>query len=155
MADLVFNRSLGEVKRLCDNVEQNTPAAAVLRIHAWVNAAADDLVNNADTITELEAVAAVAEATNGSYVNLVMDETDITITVNDTTNLVDVDLGDQTFTGIATGDDWDDISISYDFDGSDTDTTTLVLTLHDFVVSPNGGDITAQFAAAGFFRATQ
>lgn len=154
MANLVFNRSLGEVKKLVDNVEQNSPAAAVLRIHAWVISAADDDVNNQDTITQLQALASSAEATNGSYVNLVLDETDITITVDDTANDVDLDLGDQTFTGIAAGDVWTDITISYDEPGTDTDTTTFLLTLHDFAVTPNGGDITAQFAAAGFFRAT-
>ena len=153
-ADLVFNPALGRVTQLVDNVEQNSPAAAVLRMHAWVSTAADDDVNNQDDIAAVEAVALVAEATNTGYANISMDETDITITVNDSTNLVDIDLTDQTFSSVSSGDNWTDISIAYDADGTDTDTATLVLTWHDFVVTPNGGDITAQPAATGFYRAT-
>lgn len=154
MADFVFNSALGRVTQLVDNVEQDSPAAAVIRMHAWVSGAADDLVNNADTITEVEAVASVAEATNSGYANQSWEAADITITVNDTTNLVDIDSTDVTFTGIGSGDVWSDVSISYDGDGTDNDANTLVLTWHDFVVTPNGGDITAQFAAAGWFRAS-
>lgn len=152
MPDFVFNTALGAVKEKANNVEINIPAAALLRMHAWVSSAADDLTNNADTITELEAVTGVAEAT--PYTNQSWEAADITITVNDTTNLVDVDSTDVTFTAVASQTAWSDISISYDADGSDTDSTTLLLTYHDFVVTPNGGDITAQFAAAGWFRAT-
>lgn len=154
MADFVFNSALGRVTQLVDNVEQDSPAAAVIRMHAWVSGAADDLVNNADTITEVEAVASVAEATNSGYANQSWEAADITITVNDTTNLVDIDSTDVTFTGIGSGDVWSDVTISYDGAGTDTDANTLVLTWHDFVVTPNGGDITAQFAAAGWFRAS-
>jgi hypothetical protein len=153
-ADFVFNSALGRVTQLVDNVEQNSPAAAVLRMHAWVSTQSDDTLNNEATIADVEAVALTTEATNSGYVNQVMDETDITITVNDTTNLVDIDLTDQTFTSVSSGDNWTDITISYDGAGTDTDSATLVLTWHDFVVSPNGGDITAQPSATGFYRAT-
>ena len=154
MANLVFNTALGAVKRLVQNVEDNSPAAAVLRLHAWVITAADDDVNNQDTITQLQALASSAEVTNAGYANILMDEVDITITVDDTANDVDLDLTDQVFTSIVAGDNWTDITISYDADGTDTDTATVLLTLHDFVVSPNGGNITAQFAAAGFYKAS-
>lgn len=154
MADFVFNTALGAVKQLVDNVEQNSPAAAVLRMHAWVSTAADDDMNNADTVSQLEAVTNVAEATNAGYANIAMDETDITITVDDTNNRVDIDLTDQVFSSISAGDNWTDITISYDPDGTDTDTGTLLLTLHDFSVTPNGGDITAQPGASGFYRAS-
>ncbi len=154
MADLVFNSALGAVKQWVENVENNSPVAAVLRLHAWVITATDDDVNNQDTISELQALALSAEATNSGYANLVMDETDITITVDDTNNWVDLILGDQTFTAIVAGDVWSDITYSYDPDGTDTDTTTLLMTLHDFVVTPNGGDITADEGANGFYRAS-
>jgi len=152
MANFVFNISLGRVVQYAINVDTNTPAASVMRLHAWVSSATDDLTNNADTVTELEAVAAVAEAT--PYTNQPMTDADITVTVNDTTNLVDVDSADLTFTAVASQTAWSDLSISYDDDGSDTDTTNLLQTYHDFIVTPNGGDITAQFAAAGWFQAS-
>jgi len=154
MANLVFNTALGAVKEMVNNVEQNSPAAAVLRLHAWVITATDDNVNNQDTIAQLQALALSAEVTNAGYANILMDEVDITITVDDTANDVDLDLTDQTYSAIVTGDNWTDLTISYDASGSDTDANTLLLTLHDFVVTPNGGDITAQFAAAGFYKAS-
>ena len=154
MANFVFNGALGRFVQQAQNVEDNSPAAAVLRIHAWDSSAADDLTNNARDVAALEATAGVAEVTNSGYANILMDEVDITITINDTTNLVDVDVTDQVFTAILTGDSWTDLSISYDADGSDTDGTTTTMTYHDFVVVPNGGDITAQIAAAGFGRAS-
>ena len=154
MANLVFNTALGAVKEMVANVENNSPAAAVLRLHAWVITAADDDVNNQDDIAALQALASSAEVTNSGYANIVMDEVDITITVDNTANDVDLDLSDQVFTSIVAGDNWTDITISYDADGTDTDANTLLLTLHDFVVNPNGGNITAQFAAAGFYKAS-
>lgn len=153
MADLVFNISLGRVHQLVKNVEDNNPAAAVLRVHAWVATAADGTLRDADTIAALEAVTNVAEASNTNYANISMDETDITITVDDTNDRVDLDLADQTWSSVAAGDNWTDISIGYDAAGTDTDASTIPLTWHDFSVTPNGGDITAQFAAAGFYRA--
>lgn len=155
MANLVFNTALGAVKRLVQNVEDNSPAAAVLRLHAWVApSGVDDVINNADDIAALQATANVLEATNTGYANISMDEVDITITVDNTANDVDLDLTDQVFTSVDAGDDWTDITISYDADGSDTDANTVLLTWHDFIVSPNGGNITAQFAAAGFYKAS-
>jgi len=154
MADLVFNTALGRVTQLVDNVEQNNPAAAVIRMHAWVCTAADDDVNNQDDVAALEALASNTEATNSGYANQSWEAADITITVNDTTNLVDIDSTDVTFSAIVAGSNWTDVSISYDAAGTDTDASTLLLTFHDFVVTPNGGDITANFAAAGWYQAT-
>ena len=154
MADLVFNVSKGKVAELCQNVEDNDPAAAVLRLFAIVSTDTDDAIRDTDTISALLALGNTAEATNTNYANISMDETDITITVDDTNNRIDVDIADQTWSNIAAGDNWTDVVVAYDPDGSDTDTTTIPLTLHDFVVTPNGGDITAQPDPAGFFRAT-
>jgi len=154
MADQMFNAALGRTVQVTDNVEQNSPAAAVMRMFSWVITAADDDVDNQTTITNLEALASSAEATNTNYANQSWEAADITITVNNTTNLVDIDSTDITFTGISAGSNWTDVTIAYDADGTDTDTTNLLQTLHDAVVTPNGGDITIQFAAAGWYRAT-
>jgi len=154
MADQMFNAALGRTTQVIDNVEQNSPAAAVVRLFAFVITAADDDVDNQTTITNLEALASSAEATNTNYANQSWEAADITITVNNTTNLVDIDSTDVTFTGISAGSNWTDVVTVYDADGTDTDTTNLLQTLHDAVVTPNGGDITIQFAAAGWYRAT-
>lgn len=153
MADLVFNISKGKVAELVQNVEDNSPAAAVLRLFAIdANGETDDNIRDADTIAAVFATLA-NEVTNANYANISMDETDITITVDDTNDRLDIDLTDQTWSSVGAGDTWTDVMIAYDADGSDTDSTTVPLTLHDFSVTPNGGDITAQIDAAGFFRA--
>lgn len=152
MADVVFNTALGRVAQWCQNVEDNSPVAATLQVNAWIITATDADVVDVDDIAALEAVALVAEA--ATYTPQVMDETDITITVDDTGEKVDIDLVDQTFTAVAAATAWSDITVSYDFDGSDTDATTVLMTMHDFIVTPNGGDITVQWDAAGFFTAT-
>lgn len=152
MADFVFNISLGRVVQYALNVQDNDPAASIFRMHAWVTSAADDLMNNADTVAELEAVTGVTEAT--PYTNQIMTDADITVTVNDTTNLVDVDSNDVTFTAVASQTAWDTVTIAYNDAGDDTDANSLLQTSHLFDVTPNGGDITAVFAAAGWFQAT-
>ena len=56
---------------------------------------------------------------------------------------------------MAAGTNWTDLVICYDSDTTaGTDSNIIPLTLHDFVVTPDGSDITAQIAAAGFFRAS-
>lgn len=152
MPDFVFNPALGRVTQLADNVELNSPAGSLLEMHAWVSSAADDLSNNEANVAGLEAVAGVAEAT--PYTQQSWAAADLTITVNNTTNLVDIDSTDVVFTAVAAQTAWSDVTVSYDSGGASTDANTLLLTNHDFIVTPNGGDITAQFAAAGWFQAT-
>jgi hypothetical protein len=150
MADLIINEMLGRSLPFVQNVEDNSPAAAVLRIHAWVITAADSaLVDVTDGfVDDFEAITNVAEAT--PYTNASMDETDITILVDDSNDRTDITFVDQTFTAVAAQTAWSDITISYDADGSDTDTTTQVMYVQDFVVTPNSGDITVDFPAVTY-----
>lgn len=152
MADLIPNESLGLSRRYIQNVENNSPVAAVLRIHAWVIGATDETLRDmtGNSVAAFEAIASVAEATNTNYANIAMDDADITITVDDTNNRVDVAFTDQTFTSIGAGDVWTDITISYDADGTDTDANSEVLHVLDFAVTPNGGDITVDFPAVSY-----
>jgi hypothetical protein len=150
MADLILNEMLGRSLPFVQNVEDNSPAAATLQINAWVISAADSLIRDVTDgfIDDFEAIAGVTEAT--PYTPAVMDETDITILVDDSNDRTDITFADQTFTAVAAQTAWDDITVSYDFDGSDTDTTTQVMYVYDFVVTPNGGDITVDFPAVSY-----
>lgn len=150
MADLIINEMLGRSLPFIQNVENNSPAAAVLRIHAWVITATDATLRDVTDgfVDDFEAIALVTEAT--PYTNAVMDETDITITVDDTNDQTDVALVDQTFTAVAAQTAWSDITLSYDATGGDVDTTTQVMFVYDFVVTPNGGDVTVDFPAVSF-----
>ena len=152
MADIIFNDALGFSRQLIQNVEDNSPAAAVLRIHAWVATATDAVIRDITdaNIDDIEATALIAEATNTGYGFTALDETDITITVDDGNDRVDIDIADQTDAAVSAGDNWTDITLSYDADGTDTDTTTKGLWWLDFVVTPNGGDITANFPVPSF-----
>ena len=154
MADIIPNESLGLSRRYIKNVEDNSPVAAVLRIHAWVIGALDETLRDmtGNSVANFEAIASVTEAT--PYTNITMDETDITETVDDTNNRVDIAFADQTFTSVAAQTAWTDITISYDADGTDTDANTEVLHVLDFAVTPNGGDITVDFPAVSY-RASQ
>jgi hypothetical protein len=154
MADLIINEMLGRSLPFIQNVEDNSPAAATIQINAWVISAADSLLRDVTDgfIDDFEAIAGVTEAT--PYTPAVMDETDITILVDDSNDRTDITFVDQTFTAVAAQTAWDDITLSYDFDGSDTDTTTQVMYVQDFVVTPNGGDITVDFPAVTY-RVTQ
>ncbi len=64
---------------------------------------------------------------------------------------VDADFPDQTWVAVGAGDVWAKLVTFYDEAG--TDATRIPLTAHDFVVTPDGSDIVAQLAAAGFYRA--
>ncbi len=154
MADLIFNVAKGRGIQLCKNVEDNSPAAAVLRIFAIVSTDTDAALKVADTMAAVFALTNTAEATNTNYANITDDGTDLTINLDDTNHLHDAILADQTFTAIAAGSNWTHLIIAYDADGTDTDANTIPLSAHTFAVTPNGGDIVADFPVTGFFRAS-
>ena len=154
MADLVFNVAKGRGTQLLKNVEDNDPAAAVVRIYAIVaGAATDDQLRDADTMAAVFATAA-AEATNSGYAQITDDGTDLTLTLDDTANTYYAVLTDQTWSTIGSGDVWTDIIVAYDPDGTGTAGTTIPISLHDFAVTPNGGDISADFPATAFYTAS-
>ena len=65
-----------------------------------------------------------------------------------------MDFADQTWSAVASGDVWTDLLVCYDRDTTGgTDSNIVPMTQHDFAVTPDGSDITAQLNAAGFFRA--
>ena len=110
-----------------------------------------------------EAVAAILaaandEATNTGYARKVLTDADLAAmpAPDDTNDRYDFDLPDQTFTSVqTTGGAWGKLLVCYDPDTTTgTDADLIPLSKHDFVVTPNGGDITAQFATGGFQRAS-
>ena len=62
-------------------------------------------------------------------------------------------MPDQVWTA-ATGNVISKVLICYDGNtGAGTDANILPMTHHDFTITPDGSDVTAQIAAAGFGRA--
>jgi len=156
MADLVFNIAKGRVVELYNRVQTNDGANSVLIVVAIdANGETDANFRDFDDLAALLASTA-NEVTNTNYARKVLTDADLSaISVDDTNDRFEVDIPDQTWTSISAGDAWTDLIICYDPDSTaGTDSTVIPLTLHDFAVTPDGSDITAQVDALGFFRAS-
>jgi len=157
MADQVFNIALGRVAELYYRVDTNDPAnsALVILILAATGIESDATLKDVDTALALVA-GTTNEVTNSGYARKTLTDTDLTaFAPDDANNRVDLDIPDQTWTGVGAGDGWSDFVVCYDNDTTTgSDSNIIPLTMHDFVVTPDGSDITAQIAAAGFYRAS-
>jgi hypothetical protein len=142
MADFMFNIAKGAF------VEKVRDSAAALGMLLLIAADTDDAMRDTDTVTALLATGA-NEATDGSYAR----KTGITgsITVDDTNNRVDVDVPDQTWATLA-GAAITDLVVFYE--DAAADATRVPISCHDFAVTPDGSDVTAQINASGFARAS-
>lgn len=153
MADIVFNIAKGRVHQLAKNVDDGSPANSRL-IAVPIETSgieADATLRDHDTLSALLAASNNEQTTMGRKT---LAAADITITVDDTNERVDIDISDIVWTG-ATGNAVSAIVICYDPDNtSGTDADLIPLTKHDFVVTPDGSDITAVVNAAGFYRAS-
>lgn len=145
MADLVFNIAKGAV------AEKVRDSAANIGILLLKVVEADATLKDRDTIAALLA-AANTEADFTNYLR----KTGITgtISVDDVNEWVDVDIPDQTWTaaGVPTNNNLVKLITYYDEGG--TDATRIPLTAHDFVVTTDGTDLTAQIPTGGFYRAS-
>ena len=148
MTDFVFNNAKGEVKTLCALPAANDALVTVLLEATGVEADA--------TLKDYDDLLALLAGTSNEQTNQARKTitASITITVNDTTDLVDIDVPDQVWTALS-GNAIAKLLFCYDGDTTGgTDANIRPLTSHDFAVTPDGSDVTAQIAAAGFFRAT-
>lgn len=158
MANLVFNIALGRCAQFYINVDANSPAGAelVVAVLATSGIESDATLKDKDTFSDVVS-GTTNEVTNSGYAKKVLAGADLqayTVGLDDANDRIDLDIPDQTWTGVAAGDGWNDLVIGYDPVGSQTHTDIIPMTLHDFVVTPDGSDITAQIATAGFFRAS-
>jgi len=157
MANQVLNIALGRVAELYNRVDLNDPAnsALIILVLATAGIESDATLKDVDTVTALVA-GTTNEVTNSGYARKTLTDADIVAFAPDDTNdRVDLDIPDQTWTAVAAGDGWNDIVICYDSDTTGgTDANIVPMTMHDFVVTPDGSDITAQIAATGFYRAS-
>lgn len=159
MADFVFNIAKGSVAGNYRRVDGNDPAnsALIIALLASSGIEADSVLIDKDDFTALVS-GATNFATNTGYSRKTLTDSDLTAFAPDDTNdRVDLDIPDQTWTSVA-NDGTGAIGalvIGYDSDTTGgTDSNIEPQTKHDFSVTPTGGDITAQIAAAGFFRAS-
>jgi hypothetical protein len=157
MADFVFNIAKGRVVEYYNRVENNDPANSALIVVAIdANGDTDATMKDRDDLAALLGGTA-NEVTNTNYARKTLTDADLAAlpAPDDTNDRFDVDLPDQTWTSVAAGTAWTDILICYDPDTTaGTDSTIIPLVCLDGAVTPDGNNITAQFNASGFFRAS-
>lgn len=158
MADFVFNIAKGRVVEFYNRVENNDPSTSAFIIMV-INAggATDTTLKRLDSFLDIENDANAAEVTNSNYGRKTLTDTELASlpSPDDSNDRYDIDIPDQTWSAVSAGDAWTDLIVGYDADtGGGTDANVIPCTQHDFAVTPDGSDITAQIAAAGFFRAS-
>lgn len=157
MADFVFNVAKGRVAEFYNRVDSNDPANSALIIVVLATSGLETDATLKDS-TDLSDVlgGTTNEVTNTGYARKTLTDADISaLTIDYANDRVDLDIPDQTWTGVAAGDGWSKLIVCYDGDTTaGTDANIIPLTAHDFVLTPDGSDITAQINAAGFYRAS-
>ena len=159
MANQLFNISRGAIGYYADDARGLVGATDRLHLVLLQAAEVDDTLNNYDTLSALLAATLNTEliTTGTNYSRILLDSTDITWTVDDTGNdaqaIVDAD---QTWTSVtqAGTEVIVKLLVCWGTSGA-TDANIRPLTHHDFSVTANGGDITANFdQVAGFYGST-
>jgi hypothetical protein len=154
--DFVFNIAKGRVGELFNRVDLNDPAnsALIVVVLAATGLETDAVLIDKDTLADVVS-GATNEVTNTNYARKTLTDANITMPAPDDANdRLDLDIPDQTWSAVAAGDGWAKLLVCYDSDTTaGTDANIVPLTAHSFDVTPDGSDITAVIAAAGFYRA--
>lgn len=168
MANLVFNVARGRVRQYYETVDQNatttqagivstTNAALIVLLLETSGLEADATLADYDDLSALLAGTS-NEPTGGTYVRKTLTDTDISASSpDDTNNRLDLDIPDIVWTALTTTGNAACSALLVCWDGdttSGTDSNIVPLTKHDFVFTPDGTDVTAQIAAAGFYRSS-
>jgi hypothetical protein len=141
VGDVQFNIAKGRVVQYFQNVEDDSPSGS--EIHVVVLEASglvsDDAMMDYDTLAAVLAGASTEQTTMGRKY---LVASDITITVDDTSNYAQIGVGDITWSG-ATGNATGKLLFCYDPDGhlANTDSTVIPLLAYDFTATPDGSDI--------------
>lgn len=146
MANGVFNIARGKIGYYANAALGLAGANSRLVVVVLEAAEADDVLNNYDDLGALLAAAGNTEATATGYARKPHAAADVTYTVDDAANTARVAIGtDDTWTAV-TGTAFVKLLICWDGDNTvGTDANLIPLSFHDFAVTPNGGDITANF----------
>lgn len=145
MTDFVFNIAKGAV------AEKVRDGATVLgMVLTKVDEAAATQKDRADLAAVLANGTTEADATNYARKTGLTG----TITVDNTNDRVDVDIPDQTWTALGGATNNSLVGLIVYYQESAADSGRVPLTHHDFLITTDSSDVTAQVNAAGFFRAS-
>ena len=146
MADFVFNLAKGRFGEWAERSRVGDDANGALIVIPWNTTAADATLKDLDTVAAVEADANTAERTANGWNRKTIADGAVTVTIDDTTDRVDVDVADQTWTAV-TADVVTDLGVAWDKDTTaGTDSNILPGTFHDFAITPDGSDVTATIA---------
>jgi hypothetical protein len=145
VANFVFNIAKGKVGYYTADALGLAGANSRVVIVVLETSEADDTLNNYDDLATLIAGTPV-EWTATNYARIQLAAAAITFSVDDTANSVKTVVdADQTWNSV-TGNASVDLLMTYDSDNTGGgDASIIPLTCHDWVVTPNGGNITADF----------
>lgn len=155
MSDFVFNIAKGRVVELYNRVKSNDPAnSAFVLVPVDVGATTDATIKDFDTLSAITGGGVTERSTSGWGRKTLTDSELAALPAPDDGNdRYDIDLPDQTWATVTAG-AVTDLILCYDSDTTGgTDANLLPLCQFDFAVTPDGSDVVAQIAAAGFFRA--
>lgn len=168
MANFVFNIARGRMRVFYDAVDTNSTAILPgIGLTSTANAAfvvvlletsgleADATLADHDNLSVLLAGTS-NEPTGGTYVRKTIDDTSLAASSEtDASNVLDLDVADIVWTALTTTANAAISKLLFCYDNdttAGTDTSIIPLTAHDFVVTPDGTDVTAQINAAGFYH---
>jgi hypothetical protein len=145
MSQIVFNVALGRVASLA--ALPNANDALILVPLESSGLVADSVMRDYDTLSDLLAGASNEQTTVGRKTL-----TSVSVTVNDTSDRVDIDAGDVTWTS-PTGNAIGALVICYDPDTTTgTDADLVPLTKHDLAWTPDGNNFS--LTVSDFCRAS-
>ena len=157
MTDFVFNIAKGRVVEYYNRVKSNDPAnSALVLVMINANGDTDATMKDRDDLAALLAGTA-NEVTNANYARKILTDANLAAlpAPDDGNDRYDIDLPDQVWTSIGAGDPWTDLIICYDSDTTGgTDANIIPLVCLDAPFTPDGSNISIEFNAAGFFRAS-
>jgi hypothetical protein len=146
MADGVFNISKGA---FAEKIRDTGSKTLVLLLKA--NEAEGTLIDR-DDVGALLGEAGTTEADFTNYARKV--DLVETLTVDDSNDRVDVDIPDQTWSSAGNGSNNTLTKFIAAYEEAAADATRIPTSHHDFAVTTDGSDLTAQIAAAGLIRAS-
>lgn len=150
MADIVLNDAKGRIaEKIADGVDlQVVPLSAV-----DTDTNLEDAYGGGADLASVLGDAANTEQTGSTWSRKTISNASITLTVDDSGDLVKAIIPDQTWTGPAASNDVVALLVCEDNGGADSG--DLVLTKHDFSVTADGNDVTADFDGTdGFWQST-
>lgn len=154
MANYVFNIAKGRVGELANRVKVGDPAASRLYVIAVTTDVAQATAIDVDDFAAFITAGGV-EAANTNYARKTLAAADLpTVGTDDAGDRYWLDVNDQTWTAVSGGAAWVALLICYAPVATPTNLQLVPMTHHDFAVTPDGSDITAQIAATGIWQAT-